>query len=156
MNARILVVGVAILSLAGCVKRTIPGTEIDDTHETRAILDVIKKYQTAVESKNADAILALTSPDFKDDAGTPNPDDDLDRNRLEATLKDRFAKIDNVRLNVEVRGIEVQEDDATAVYYYTLRYETPGLSDKQQSASDIKKMQFKKAGDENWQIVSGI
>ncbi|MBX5482527.1 MAG: DUF4440 domain-containing protein [Myxococcaceae bacterium] len=156
MNARILVVGVALLSLAGCAKRFIPGTEIVDTDDTREILDVIQKFQASVEAKNADAIVQLAAPDFNDDAGTPDLDDDLRYDNLGEALKERFSKIDHVRLDMDVRRIDIQDGGALAVYYYTLRYEMPSLSDKPQTAAELKRMELKKIDKQGWRIVSGI
>lgn len=158
MIARSLAVGVAILSLvsaAGCAKRLIPGTEIEDTDDTQAILALFKQYRIAMEGRDADSVVKLTSADFKDDGGTVETEDDLDRATLQTALLSRFSKINNVRLNLEVRGINIKEADATAVYYYTLRFETPGLSSKVQSNSDLKKMELKK-DDAGWKILSGI
>lgn len=133
----------------------IPGTEIEDTDDTQAILALFKQYRIAMEGRDADSVVALTSPDFRDDGGTAETEDDLDRATLQTALQSRFAKINNVRLNLEVRDIHIKEADATAVYYYTLRFETPGLSSKVQSNSDLKKMELKK-DDAGWKILSGI
>lgn len=155
MNARILVAAACVLLAVGCAKRMIPGTQIPDTDDTQAILSLMNKYRVSVEGRDATSITALVSDDFEDTGGTPTLDDDLDRQNLEQALKDRFARIDKVKLDFDVRSIAVDDEQAEAVYYYTLRYETPGLSDKVQSASDLKKMTFRQV-DDQWKIVSGI
>jgi hypothetical protein len=156
MNARLLVSSALVATLAAsCAAHKIPGTEIDDTDDTRSLLALIDRYRTAVEQRDAAAITRLVAPDFQDDGGTPQADDDLDTRNLLEALTARFARIANVRLDVDVREVKVEKSTASAVYYYTLRYETPGLSDKTQSASEIKRMEFRRV-DGEWRITSGI
>lgn len=155
MNARFLVVAFALVLASGCARRLIPGTEIEETDDTMAILNLINQYRLAVEGRDADKIVSLVSSDFKDDRGTPQLDDDVDAQTLGPTLKQQFAKVNNVRLNLEVRNIQVEEDHATAIYFYTLYYELPGLTERQQSASELKKMQLRRV-DNQWKIAGGI
>ena len=69
----------AALALAACVPPRIPGTEIEDTSENRAVYEVIREYGAAMQRKDAAAVLALVSADYFDDAGTPDPSDDLEQ-----------------------------------------------------------------------------
>ena len=57
----------------GCSPKRIPGTEIEDTGDNRAVYEVVRAYQKALEGRDAAAILALVSPDYFDAAGTPDP-----------------------------------------------------------------------------------
>jgi ketosteroid isomerase-like protein len=156
MNARLLVSAALIAALAvACAPRRIPGTDIEDTDDTRALLAVMDRYRTAVENRNAEAVANLVAPDFRDDGGTPDAEDDLDTRNIREALTQRFSRIDDVRLEIDLRKVDVQDDLASAVYYYTLRYSMPGLSDKVQSASELKKMEFRRV-DGEWRIVSGI
>lgn len=133
----------------------IPGTQIPDTDDTQAIIALMNEFRVSVEGRDISAITPLIADDFEDKGGTPNPDDDLTRANLEQALQQRFARIDKVKLDFDVRSINIDDEQAEAVYYYTLRYETPGLSDKVQTAADLKKMRFRQVNDE-WKIVSGI
>src|SRR5579872_5526845 len=101
-------IGALIGMGAGCAHRQIPGTNIDDTQDTRAIVDVMQHYRSAVEAKDVPAITALLDPSFRDDAGTPNPADDLDYDTVSQKLGDRFSKLDEVKLDIEVRKINVK------------------------------------------------
>ena len=58
------------LSLCACTAKKIPGTDIDDTGETRLILDVMTKYRTAVEARNSEEIIKLVDQTFRDDGGS--------------------------------------------------------------------------------------
>jgi hypothetical protein len=160
MNVRqLLVVSCALTLVSACAPRRIPGTEIDDTDDTRAILGVMEKYRTAVERKDAQQIITLVSDSFKDDLGTPAPDDDLDFARLRERLPGILSQVDDPHLEMTVRKIEIIPADKTlnarAVFTYTTSFRMPGLSSKRQSDSEIKEMWFARVG-EDWKIVSGI
>ena len=77
MPVRGLFIAVAVLAVA-CTPKKIPGTELDDTDDTRAILDVMEKYRLALEQRDAQSIINLAHESFKDDGGSANPDDDYD------------------------------------------------------------------------------
>ena len=77
----------AVMALsAGLQPERIPGTEIEDKGDNRAVYEVVRAYQKALEGRDAAAILALVSPDYFDTAGTPDPGGRLDRALLEQSL----------------------------------------------------------------------
>lgn len=159
MRSILLVVG--LVALAGCMKK-IPGTEIDDTSDSRAILDVMTAYRSAVEQRNAQAIIDLADPAFRDDGGSSGPDDDLDYSTLYTSLATRFQRIEDVRLDMNVRRMEFDEstNGARVTYTYTLSFKMPTLSGRTQTDTDIKQMLLKRSDESNgkarWRIVSGI
>ena len=154
MSARVLFAAAALLA-SGCVRHYIPGTEIEENEDTSAIVKLMEKYRLAVEGRDTEALMALVSPQFRDNQGTSTPEDDIDFRSLPVELKNRFEHIDNVHLSIDVRSIEVKKDDASAVYYWTLQWRMPGLAEKTQSSSELKRMQFKRT-DRVWKIASGI
>jgi hypothetical protein len=158
MRTLIPLVAVLTLGLMGCAPKKIPGTELDDTSETHAIIDVIQKYRSAVEAKNTDAIVALADKTFRDDGGSANPDDDLDYATLPARLTERMAKVTDLKLDVTVRRIEFDKNDkfARVTYSYQLSFKIPEYSGRPQSESDIKQMLLKRVGEDEWKIASGI
>src|SRR4051812_18028107 len=99
---RVLTVLLVGALLGGCTVRKIPGTEIDDTDDTRALLDVIETYRKAVETRNAQAILDLADETFHDDGGSASPDDDLDYKTLFTVLPARLSKFDDIKLELAV------------------------------------------------------
>lgn len=147
--------------LAGCVHK-IPGTEIDDTADSRAVLDVMTAYRAAVEQRNAQAIIDLADPAFRDDGGSSTPEDDLDYSTLYTSLATRFQRMEEVRLDMNVRKMEFDPQTAAArvTYTYTFSFKMPTLSGRTQTDTDIKQMMLKrtdeKDGKARWRIVSGI
>ena len=146
----------ASLSLAACAPTLIPGTGVENTQENQEVYAVIRSYAEAMQKKDAAAVLNLVSPDYYDGAGTPLPDDDIDRAGLEKNLAADFAKVDTYRLEVSIRKIEVKGAEATAdlVYDNYFRVMTPagGIPKRE---SDLHRMWFKKVN-KRWFIVSGI
>ncbi len=143
--------------LVACGARRIPGTDLEDNEDTRAILQVMEQYRAAVEARDAPGVLRLVSESFKDDGGTAHPEDRMDYADLQKKLPVQLAKLDEVKLDLNVRKIEIQSanNTASAVYTYNLSFRMPRLNNKPQSESEIKKMWFKrdKGG---WKIASGI
>lgn len=157
MRTLLLLLAVAAIGL-GCVPRKIPGTEIDDTDDTRAVLDVMEKFRVAVEQKDAQTIINLADESFRDDGGSANPDDDLTYQDLYTKLPARFRRLDDVRLELNVRKVEFTQDQANAraTYTYTTTFKLPGLTSRTQSETEIKQMILKRIDKKTWKIVSGV
>jgi ketosteroid isomerase-like protein len=155
MTSRSLAV-LAALSLAACTPALIPGTGAQDSRENRAVYGVIRAYAEALQRKDAAAVLALVAPDYLDSAGTPTPEDDLDRAGLERALAADLPRIDSLKLEIGVKQIEVNGDRAQANLFFDdyFRVLTPGGAVPKR-ASDLHQMQFRKIG-QDWKITSGI
>lgn len=155
LKFRAFAAAAVVILASGCAHRRNQGTELEDNAETRAIRDILVAYINAVENRDANALLMLVSEKFADDAGTFEPEDDLTIETLRTALPERFKKLQDIHLELELRRVQVERDLAVATYYYTLRYRMPGLSDKPQLESDLKQMTFVREGD-HWKILSGI
>lgn len=157
MSARGLFLVVAVVAV-GCAPKKIPGTDLDDTDDTRAILDVMEKYRVALEKKDSQSIISLADESFKDDGGSANPDDDYNYQDLYTKLPETLKRLGDIRVEFSVRKIELSEDttSARATFTYTQSYLMPGLQSKRQSDTEIKQMIFKKVDKNVWKIVSGV
>jgi ketosteroid isomerase-like protein len=156
MTTRTAILALAALAAAGCSARHIPGTQIEDTADSRAVYDVVQAYRRGMEKKDVAAVLALVAPDYFDTAGTSDPADDLDRARLEGSLAQDMARAEGVRLELTVRKIEVAGDAAEAELFYDSYYrvQTPGGAIPRRD-SDIHRMKLKKV-EGAWKIVAGL
>jgi len=143
---------IVVAAAAGCGPHRIPGTDLEDTGDTRAIIDTISRYNSALEARDANGILALVDPEFKDNAGTLTPDDDIDIQRLRTVLPQRLAKLQDVAVRIEIKAIDVKGDRAQAVYTWVSQFKLGG---KSMTESDIKRMEFKRRP-EGWKILSGV
>ena len=141
-----------LLAVLACGPHRIPGTDLEDTGDTRAIIDVITHYNAALEARDANRILALVDPDFRDNAGTLTPEDDIDVQKLRTVLPQRLAKLQDVAVRMEIKTIDVKGERASVVYTWVSQFKLGG---KQLSESDIKRMELKREAD-GWKILSGI
>jgi hypothetical protein len=156
MNVRTALLALAVSLAAGCAPRHLPGTEIPDTNDTRAIYDTLERYRQALEKRDVDAILALVAPSYYDTAGTPDPSDDLDRPRLEAALRDQLPKAENLKVDFTIRRIDVAGDDAQAEIFFDsfYRVKTPTTQVPRRD-SDVQRLKLKRI-DNKWLFTSGL
>ena len=143
---------IVVAAAAACGPHRIPGTDLEDTGDTRAIIDVISRYNSALEARDANAILALVDPEFRDNAGTLTPEDDIDIERLRTVLPQRLAKLQDVAVRIEIKTIDIKGDQAQAVYTWVSQFK---LNGKSRTESDIKRMELRRRAD-GWKILSGI
>jgi ketosteroid isomerase-like protein len=146
----------AVLLAAACTPARIPGTDIADTRENHAVYDVIDEYVKAMNKRDAEAVLALVAPDYFDDAGTPDPGDDLDRERLEKSIRRDLSRVETERLNVSLRKIEIQDGVAFAEIFYDnyYRVQTPAGPIPRRD-SDVHRIRLKKLNGK-WMISAGL
>jgi hypothetical protein len=143
---------ILLAAALGCGPHRIPGTELEDTGDTRAIIETIARYNSSLEARDANGILALVDPAFRDNAGTLTPDDDIDIERLRTVLPQRLAKLQDVAVRIEIKTIDVKGDKASAVYTWVSQFKFGG---KSMTESDIKRMELRR-GPDGWKILSGI
>lgn len=146
----------ALLAFAACTPRNIPGTQIPDTEDARAILNVMEHYRAAIEARDAKGVQQLVSKSFRDNAGTEDPQDDLTYANLPQALPALFARLDSPRVDIDVRNVSVRKDGmATVIYYWNASWRVPGLMDRPQRDSELEQMVLQKE-DGQWRIVTGI
>jgi hypothetical protein len=146
----------AVLVLLACSPKRIAGTDIQDTEENRAVVATIDAYRKAAERRDANGVLALVSPKYYDDAGTPDPGDDLDYDLLRKRLGEDYRRITVLRLDIGVKRIDVKDDRAFAYVFYDQRYRIrTGVGEIAKQGSDIHRMQLLRE-DGVWRFVSGL
>jgi hypothetical protein len=161
MNARKLMVMIVAAGAVGCAPKKIPGTDINDNDDTRALLDVIESYRRAYEKKDTQTIVALLDEAFREDGGSSNVDDDFDYRSAASKLQTIFNHAEDIRLDVSVRKIEFDDKmvKARAVYTWTSTFRLPSLTSRPQNESEIKQMTFRRPDNRKktaWRITSGI
>lgn len=133
-----------------------PGTvpnAIPDTPENREVLDVCERYRTAMQSQDANALLALASPQYLDDGGTPQQtDDDVDHTALTSMLDRTLGQITDVTYTFEYDRIDVQGDHAEVDYRYLGSYRHGGI---ERRVVDANRLTLRREAGA-WKIVSGM
>src|SRR5690348_16602407 len=100
MFERVCFLAVLATTAMGCSTTFIPNTTVPDTSENRHVIQFCELYRHAMEDQDIGKLLALTSPRYHDDAGTPNGDDDTDYDTLKVFLADRFQKTSDIRYEI--------------------------------------------------------
>lgn len=155
MIRRLAVVSLAAAALA-CAPRLLPGTDILDTRDSRAIAGQLEAYRQAYEKLDAAGVMALVAPDYFDNSGTPSPDDDVNRAGLEKRLGDLQA-LEELRLELTLRRLSVKGDDATAEVFFDQYYrvKTPEGRAVPRHDQDVHQLKLKRI-DGRWLFVSGL
>jgi len=143
------------LTLGACAAKRLPGSNIEDTRDTRAILEVLREYQNALMKQDAQAILALVSPSFHDDLGTRTPLDDVNRATLERDLPQKLAALTDVNVDISLREITFDGPRAYAVFYFDTSYRIPKIQEPQRADSDLARMELARE-DGKWKIIRGL
>jgi hypothetical protein len=155
MLIRRYVLPAVVIALGACAPRLIPGTDIPKTKDTEAIVALVDKYRQALEKKDIDGLMSLVSESYRDTSGTATPDDDLDYVRLREILPGRLVKLEDVRVDIEIRRIDVTGDTAEAIFRFDTHFKMPAFKSQTQSESDLSRMLLAKVGGV-WKIVSGL
>jgi ketosteroid isomerase-like protein len=159
MRNPISLIPLVLLLLAGCTTRYIGNTKVEDTAENRAILLVIEQYRRAVEDRDIQRILELTSDDFFEDPGTPgDPSDDYDKRGLRERLEASFSKVEDQRLRIDVRRLQKRENGTVAVEYrFDFRYKLalPGANEWRETM-DLNRVVLGQSEDGSWKFLSGL
>lgn len=147
----------ALSGLAACAHGTIDATNIEDTEENRQVLSLVEAYQAAVESLDADAVLALVSPRFFEDNGNTDESDDYGFDGLASGLRASFERTKVMQLKMRVDAIEVDDDEAFAELRYEYRAQVEYPSGVQwDTGSDRTRLRLVRTPEADWRIVAGL
>lgn len=121
MNHRALLSLACLLlaPLVGCGAQLIPNTDVPDTAENREAIEAVEEYRHAVESHNPATILRLVSHEYYDDNGTPQSDDDVDYEGLQARLGRWTDDVLEVRYEMRYRRVAVYPERIYVDVTYT-------------------------------------
>lgn len=149
-------VALVCLLAAACSHNTLPGTNIPDNSQTRAILDVFQHYKNALEARDPSALLALAAPAYSDRGDISRGIPPTDYSSLQQKLKSDFAKVTGIKLEATIKDLKIADEQANLDYFEVLRYSvaTP-TGEKWKSESDDTRMRFVRVGGQ-WKIVSGL
>lgn len=156
MNALRTAPAAALLALVACSTVRLPGTDIPDVGDNRAIYEVLQRYRAAVERRDAAAVLELVSPAYFDDAGTPDPSDDLDYAGLAKALPADLARVSGVRWDLALQSIQLDGERAMAYVRFDARYRvTTRVGEIAKAQTDVSRIGLVR---ENaaWRIRSGL
>jgi hypothetical protein len=106
---------VVLGALSACEAALIPNTRIEDTGDNREVVEFIEKYRLAIETRNANALLALASANYFDDMGTPAGTDDIDYDGLKQGLGRLREEVLGARYQISYRAVTFDTESRVLV-----------------------------------------
>lgn len=142
--------------LSGCATHYIPNTDVEDSSENRKIITFCERYRHAVERKNVGEILSLASPEYYEDGGNIDAEDDLDFAGLEDYLKSKFKDVRSIRYEIRYRRIVREEDVIYVDFTYSASYRIPaGKGEEWRRKVEENRLELVPHQDE-FRIVAGM
>jgi len=160
-----VLVSVSSFSVACKSTPTIPGTEIPDTEDSRAILDVLERYRIGFVQRDAAAVLATADATYTDFGGTDDPGDDIIYEDLATRLSRRLAQLDSIRFAMDYLEVHVSGDRAVARVWVDASFRLRPLLDSEGEAreqpiyqlkQDYAEFELLRQGDGGWLITRGF
>lgn len=149
MSVAVRFAAAALLVLAACAPKMIPNTNIEDTPDNRDILAVVQHYKDAMERKDAPAIAALASDRYLDAR------DNISKETLKGELEKDLAKVRDLQLEISVRRIVVDRDQAQADYFFSMNFLLDAADAAWQTESDDKRMNLVRENGA-WKVINGF
>lgn len=155
-----IILSVVLFSLSafGCGPKLIPGLgiELKDTPDHRAILKVLDEFAQAYEKKDIDGLVSLASKNFFETSGSTETGDDYGYDGLHRHFTEHFKMVEQIKLEMQLKNIEVSENEATVDYRYVTRYlmKLPS-GEKWKLTDDVNRMKLAREED-HWKVLSGM
>jgi hypothetical protein len=149
----------ALSALAGACAHTrvLPGTQVADTQDNRAILAVIEQYRMRLLEKNIEGLLNLASRAYFEDAGTPTAEDDYGYEGLKYVLTNRLARLKSLRYDIQYRNVRVRAGRAEVEVFLSGAFEVIAESgDRYRRVSDYHMFELERGEKDHWKFLSGM
>lgn len=165
MRVRMWIPGLvaALLLTTACGRQYIESSLYDDelrvknTEDNAALTDLMQQYSDALERMDLEAIRGMVSAEYYENAGTTDTtSDDYGQEGLAPMLATLAEHVEEMRIDVSIRDIVVEDDLANVLFEYTIRarYTVEGQA-RWESERDVNRLQFQRESD-GWRIVSGL
>jgi len=152
-----LVIAFITIGAAGCGTKNIKHTDVRDTAFNREIVEVVERYRKALETRDVDALKAMTSKRYYENASTT--DTDNDDYGYDTVIEKIFPMLsENVqRIFYQVRIKKIKRSGARTLVdvEYVLRFRyTDGVESHWGMQNDINQLEFV-LEDNVWRIRTG-
>ncbi len=120
------VLAVPLTAATGCSHTVIPNTDLEETSENRRVVEFCEKYRKAVEERDVEGLMAMTSTRYFETGGNAKPTDDIDYNGLRAYLQNKFKQTKAIRYEIRYHRITETENHIVFVdFTYTASFQIP-------------------------------
>lgn len=143
--------------LSGCATvRPIPGTKIPDTPMHREVIARIEEYRVALEQRDSNKLLAMASPNYYEDSGTPSAADDYGFAGLKKILDNRLGALRWLRFLVRYRDVRIEGSRAMVDIRYDISFQLmTELGERWERKQSEKRVELVR-DDNRWLFVSGM
>lgn len=162
----------AMFFTVSCNKKTIKGTDIEETPDSKEILTIFGHYLKGFKEQNPDLYLEYVSENYYDTNGTDDAADDVDYEKLVEILRsDTYKSLEKVNVTCIIKDLLFGPEDknhAKLLFFFEVRFKMKSnLPTTEENAfvqhdgmtnhkiSENNQMKFVKE-DGKWKIVSGI
>lgn len=143
--------------LAACGTTYIPNTDVEDNSPNRKVISFCEDYRHAIEDKNVGKLLSMASPQYHDDAATPDGADDTDYESLRAFLTGRFQETSQIRYEIKYKRVTFAESGHVWVdYQFAASYKLPGIKGEEWRHSVADNRLDLVPDGEGYKIASGM
>jgi hypothetical protein len=143
--------------VSGCATvRPIPGTKIPDTPMHREVIARIEEYRVALEQRDSNKLLAMASPNYYEDSGTPSAADDYGFAGLKKILDNRLGALRWLRFLVRYRDVRIEGSRAMVDIRYDISFQLmTELGERWERKQSEKRVELVR-DDNRWLFVSGM
>lgn len=162
-NLLILLLCSAMLGLSACGSRYLDSrvlheeARIRNTPENTEILEMMERYEAAVDDLDLETLSEMVSRDYYENNGTTHTaEDDYGYEGVIRLFESLADHVLDTRVDIQVRDLRVYGERADVVfeYAYTTLYDVDG-NQRWQTERDINRIQLQREGD-LWRIISGL
>ena len=152
-----------LLFVAACGGQYLDSPVLDDdarirrSPEGEAVTIVMEEYERALDSMDIDAIRALVSADYYENAGTTDTTaDDYGFDEVTTMFEVLLGHIEEMDIEIAVRDLIVEDDAADVLLEYTMRVRySVAESAHWETERDVNRVQLRNE-EGAWRIVSGL
>ena len=146
-----------LLTVFGCSPKYIKGTEVVYTAEKQSVADAVERYRIAVVNRDTDALRALASSSYYENASTTvDPSDDYDRQGFEKVLSELKENVKAVKYEIDITDIQVTKNTARVDLEYRGQYLfVVAGQERWQTSADKNRLNLRKENGQ-WRILSGM
>jgi hypothetical protein len=155
-------VAVVLLALiggsTGCAHQEFfPGTTIARSEQNRRIIEVVEQYRRRLLERNVTGLLALASPRYSEDSGTPRSDDDYGYEGLKQVLTTKLQRIKSLRYEIEYRAIRVVGAKVEVEVFIDGSFELASAEsgDRYRRVNDYHRFVLE-TEDDRWKFLAGM
>jgi len=157
-RSAVFLLAVALGTGAACAHAEyFPHTTIEKSEQNRRIIETVEEYRQRLMQRNVVGLLALASPRYFEDSGTPRSDDDYGFDGLKKVLETQLPRVKSLRYDIEYRNIRVSGDQAEVEVFLDGSFEitAPEAGDRYRRVNDYHRFLLNKEGDE-WKFIAGM